>query len=74
MFDKVDALTRLSDEFGISLLSLAIGGLAAMPGVGTVITGVRSEAQIRLNAEAARWVPRPDELEKIRQVTRLRSA
>jgi aryl-alcohol dehydrogenase-like predicted oxidoreductase len=72
MFDKVDTLVKLSDEFGISLLSLAIGGLAAMPGVGTVITGVRSEAQIRLNAEAARWVPRPDELDKIKQVARSR--
>ena len=69
MFDKVEALTNLAAEIGISLLRLAIGGLGAMPGVGTVITGVRTEEQIRLNAEAARWVPRPDELERIKLAT-----
>jgi aryl-alcohol dehydrogenase-like predicted oxidoreductase len=37
---------------GLSLLELAIGGLASMPGVASVITGATSPEQVHANAAA----------------------
>jgi aryl-alcohol dehydrogenase-like predicted oxidoreductase len=56
-FDKVDALQALADQQGVSLLEVAIGGLAAMPGVGSVIAGATTEEQAVANAKAGDWVP-----------------
>jgi len=40
-FDRVEAIERFAAERGISLLHVAIGGLAAMPTVGSVIAASR---------------------------------
>jgi aryl-alcohol dehydrogenase-like predicted oxidoreductase len=53
----------LARERSISLLEVAIGGLAAQPRVGPVITGATTPAQIRANARAGDWQPSPDDLE-----------
>jgi aryl-alcohol dehydrogenase-like predicted oxidoreductase len=55
-FDRVEALERVADRFGVPLPTLALGGLAAQPGVGCVIAGARTPEQVRNNAEAATWV------------------
>jgi aryl-alcohol dehydrogenase-like predicted oxidoreductase len=65
-FDRLEHLQDLAQQFGITLLELAIGGLAAHPCVGTVITGATRPEQIRANARAAEWQPRPQELELLR--------
>src|SRR6202022_4889737 len=44
-FDVVEALQRFAGERGIGLLSVAIGGLAAQPGVASVIAGAMTPEQ-----------------------------
>ena len=64
-FDKIEELGRLAGEWGISLLTLAIGALAAQPGVASVIAGARTIAQIRSNVAGGRWVPTAEQLRAI---------
>ncbi len=64
-FDRVEALEKVAAEAGVSLLHLAIGGLAAQPAVASVIAGATSPAQIKANVEAGTWVPPPDVLAAI---------
>jgi aryl-alcohol dehydrogenase-like predicted oxidoreductase len=65
-FDRVDALERFAAERGISLLDVAIGGLASMPGVGSVIAGATRQDQVLANARAALWTPDEDDLAQLR--------
>jgi aryl-alcohol dehydrogenase-like predicted oxidoreductase len=62
LFDQLDKLACFASERRISLLELAIGGLAAQPCVGPVITGATTPAQIQANARASDWQPTPDDL------------
>ena len=55
-FDRLEPLERVAADTGRSLLELAIGGLVAMPHVGSVIAGASSPEQVRANAAAARSV------------------
>ncbi|HWA68086.1 MAG TPA: aldo/keto reductase [Mycobacteriales bacterium] len=61
-FDQVEALSAYADERGISLLDVAIGGLAAQPTVASVIAGATKPEQIRANVAAGQWVPSADDL------------
>jgi aryl-alcohol dehydrogenase-like predicted oxidoreductase len=54
---KVEALTDYAAERGLTLLQVAIGGLAAMPAVGSVICGAMAPGQVTANAAAADWIP-----------------
>lgn len=56
-FDRVDALTRYGAERDLTLLQVAVGGLAAQPGVGSVICGAMTAEQVSANAAAADWIP-----------------
>ena len=55
--DAVDRLQEFAERLGVSLLEVAIGGLAAVPGVGSVIAGATSPEQVRANAAAGAWEP-----------------
>ena len=55
--DKVEALIDWGREQGVSLLEIAIGGLAAQPGCSSVIAGATSPDQVKANAAAGRWEP-----------------
>ena len=57
VFDRVERLQAFADAKGVSLLELAIGGLAAMPAVGSVIAGATRPEQAVANAQAGAWVP-----------------
>jgi aryl-alcohol dehydrogenase-like predicted oxidoreductase len=61
-FDRLEALERYAQERGVSLLEVAIGGLAAQPAVGSVIAGATKPEQARANAGAGDWVPSADDL------------
>ena len=61
-FDKVEALAGYAQERGISLLQVAIGGLAAQAGVSSVIAGATKPEQVKANAEAGAWVPSAEDL------------
>jgi aryl-alcohol dehydrogenase-like predicted oxidoreductase len=54
-FDRVEQLERFAAERGASLLELAIGGLASVPGVASVIAGATSPEQVSANAAAGAW-------------------
>ncbi|NMR21513.1 aldo/keto reductase [Cellulomonas fimi] len=64
-FDRLEALTALADAWGIDLVTLAVGALAAQPGVASVITGARTAEQIRANVTAASWEPTLEQLAAI---------
>jgi aryl-alcohol dehydrogenase-like predicted oxidoreductase len=55
--DKVEALTAYGAERGLTLLQVAVGGLAALPAVGSVICGAMTPEQVTANAAAADWTP-----------------
>jgi len=64
-WDRIDALQTFADDRGISLLDVAIGGLAAQPAVASVIAGVTRPEQVAANAAAVGWVPSGPELEEL---------
>jgi aryl-alcohol dehydrogenase-like predicted oxidoreductase len=66
VFDKLEALERFGAEHGHSLLEVAIAGLAAMPGIASVIAGATTPEQVRANAAAGDWELSPDHLAKLR--------
>ncbi len=63
--DAVEALIAWGQEQGVSILEIAIGGLAAQPGVASVIAGATSAEQVRANVAAGRWQPDDDQLAAI---------
>jgi aryl-alcohol dehydrogenase-like predicted oxidoreductase len=68
-FDKVEALEKFAADRGISILAVAIGGLAAMPTVGSVIAGATRVEQIEQNVAAGLWVPSGDDLQALLEIT-----
>lgn len=54
---RIEALQAFADARDISLLTLAVGGLAAQPAVGSVICGVTRPEQVVANVEAGLWQP-----------------
>jgi aryl-alcohol dehydrogenase-like predicted oxidoreductase len=56
-FDVVERLEAYARERGVSLLDVAIGGLAARPAVASVIAGATAAEQVYLNANATAWIP-----------------
>ena len=68
VFDRAEALERFGAAHGLSLLEVALGGLAAMPAVASIIAGATRPEQVRDNARAIRWSPSPQELAELRAV------
>ncbi len=56
-FDRIEALAAVAEQAGVSLLTLALGGLGAQPGVASVIAGARTPEQVRANVAAGLWEP-----------------
>jgi aryl-alcohol dehydrogenase-like predicted oxidoreductase len=59
---RIEGLEAFGAERGLSLLEVAIGGLAAKPAVASVIAGAMTPEQVHANAAAGRWEPTADEL------------
>jgi len=66
--DKVEALIAWGEAHGVSILEIAIGGLAAQPGCSSVIAGATSPEQVKANAAAGRWEPTTEQLEAIDKI------
>ena len=66
--DQVEALISWGEQRGVSLLQIAIGGLAAQPGCTSVIAGAMSPEQVTANAAAGEWVPDAEELAEIDKI------
>jgi aryl-alcohol dehydrogenase-like predicted oxidoreductase len=68
-FDIVEKLEAFAAERGITLLDVAIGGLAAQPGVASVIAGATSPEQVRANVAAGAWRPTDEERRLLDELT-----
>lgn len=69
-WDRIDELQAYARKHEISMLELAIGGLAAQPGVACVIAGASKPEQIHANVRAGQWTPSEDELKKLNTIGR----
>jgi aryl-alcohol dehydrogenase-like predicted oxidoreductase len=69
-FDLIESIQAYAAERGLSMLQVAMGGLAAMPTVGSVIAGATSEEQVKQNVDAGLWVPSGDDLETLLEITK----
>jgi aryl-alcohol dehydrogenase-like predicted oxidoreductase len=68
-FDKIEAIEKFAADRGISMLQVAIGGLAAMPTVASVIAGATKVEQIESNVTAGLWQPSDEDLNELVQIT-----
>jgi aryl-alcohol dehydrogenase-like predicted oxidoreductase len=66
--DRMEALIAWADQRDLSVLEVAIGGLAAQPGCSSVIAGATSPEQVKANAQAASWIPSAEELADIDKI------
>jgi len=69
VFDVVERLETFARARSISLLDVAIGGLAAQPAVASVIAGATSRAQVAANVAAGTWEPSLDDLAELDELT-----
>jgi aryl-alcohol dehydrogenase-like predicted oxidoreductase len=68
--DRIEALEAFAEERGMTLLEVAIAGLAAQEPVASVIAGATKPDQVRANAAAGNWQPSADDLEALRALGR----
>ncbi|ADB32558.1 aldo/keto reductase [Kribbella flavida DSM 17836] len=68
-FDRIEALETFAAERDLTLLDVAIGGLAAQPAVASVIAGATRPEQIAQNVAAGRWEPSLDDLAVLDDLT-----
>src|SRR4051812_1559514 len=73
-WDRIEALEAFADERGASILEVAIGGLAAQPGVASVIAGASRPEQVEANAAAGLWEPDAEALAALADVNAQRGA
>jgi aryl-alcohol dehydrogenase-like predicted oxidoreductase len=64
--DRVEQLAAWAEAHSVSLLDVAVGGLAAVSPVVSVIAGATKPEQVRANARAGEWVPSDSELAELR--------
>jgi aryl-alcohol dehydrogenase-like predicted oxidoreductase len=62
---RIEALAAFAEKRGVTLLDVAIGGLAAQAPVASVIAGATKPEQVRANAAAGDWEPSPSDLEAL---------
>ncbi len=63
--DRVEAMIEWAEGQGVTILDVAIGGLAAVPGCGSVIAGATSPEQVKANAAAGDWIPSAEQLAEL---------
>jgi aryl-alcohol dehydrogenase-like predicted oxidoreductase len=64
-WDRIETLQKFADDRDLSMLQVALGGLAAQPAVASVIAGVTRPDQVAANVEAGAWTPTADELAEL---------
>ena len=67
-WDRIEALEVYAEKRDLSILDVAIAGLAAQPIVSSVISGATRGEQVRLNAAALRWQPTDDDLDELDEI------
>jgi len=61
-WERYERLQQFAAERNVPLLSLAIGGLASMPAIASVIAGATKPEQVRANIEAGEWEPTSEDI------------
>jgi len=69
LFDTLDQLDTFASARGLSMLDVAIGGLAAQPAVASVIAGATTRDQVTANVKAGAWRPTPEDLADLNALT-----
>jgi aryl-alcohol dehydrogenase-like predicted oxidoreductase len=64
-WDRIEGLRKFADDRDLSMLQVALGGLAAQPAVASVIAGVTTSEQVAANVEDGAWTPSEDELAEL---------
>jgi aryl-alcohol dehydrogenase-like predicted oxidoreductase len=67
-WNRLDRLQEFADERGVPLLSVAIGGLAAMPAIASVIAGATKPDQVYANVAAGEWEPSAEDLAELKRL------
>jgi aryl-alcohol dehydrogenase-like predicted oxidoreductase len=68
-FDILEKLEAFAAERSITLLDVAIGGLAARPMVSSVIAGATTPEQVAANVKAGQWRPTAEDRAEIDRIT-----
>jgi aryl-alcohol dehydrogenase-like predicted oxidoreductase len=68
-WDRIEALEAFAKARGLSVVDVAVAGLAAQPAVSSVIAGATSGEQVRTNAAALRWEPTEEDLVELDEIT-----
>lgn len=68
-WNVIEALEAFAAARGLTMLQVAIGGLAAQPSVSSVIAGATRPEQVRGNAQAGAWQPTSEELAELDALT-----
>jgi aryl-alcohol dehydrogenase-like predicted oxidoreductase len=68
-WDRIEALSTYAGKRGLTILDVAVAGLAAQPAVASVISGATSGDQVRANAAALRWEPDESDLAELDELT-----
>jgi aryl-alcohol dehydrogenase-like predicted oxidoreductase len=69
-WSRIDQLRAFAQRHDISMLELAIGGLAAQRAMASVIAGATTAEQVAANAAAGRWKPTPEQLAELAEIGR----
>lgn len=67
-WDTIEAIEAYAAERGLTMLQVAIGGLAAQPAVTSVIAGATTPEQVVANAAAGTWEPNDEDLAALRAI------
>ncbi|MCW2846760.1 MAG: aldo/keto reductase [Marmoricola sp.] len=67
-WDRIEALQAYAEQRDLTVLDVAIGGLAAQPGVSSVISGATRGEQVRTNVAALGWEPSDDDLDELDEI------
>ncbi|MFI6273227.1 aldo/keto reductase [Micromonospora zamorensis] len=67
-WDTIEAIEAYAAERGLTMLQVAIGGLAAQPAVTSVIAGATTPEQVVANAAAGTWEPSDEDLAALRAI------
>ncbi|MCW2491119.1 MAG: aldo/keto reductase [Frankiales bacterium] len=68
-FDVLEELEAFAAERSITVLEVAIGGLAAQSTVSSVIAGATSPEQVAANVKAGQWQPSAEDRAEIDRIT-----
>jgi len=68
-WDRIEAVEAYAEKRDLSMLDVAVSGLAHQSAVASVISGVTKAEQVRANAAALRWTPSVEDLTELDEIT-----